>query len=104
MKDSIPAVVPTRENWRQFCEEPELSHEEWALWRELGALARRDKRFFELCFAKIPPPSGTPGKTKDWSDVVQSAEKYRRYFRAHFPLYRDYLADLQQTEMELAVR
>lgn len=83
---------PRRENWRQFCEEPELSADEWILWRKISAIARTDEDFFELCFTTLPRPE-RPLRTKDWSDVVLDADNWRQHQRAHFPLYEQWLAD-----------
>lgn len=91
MKDTVSTVVPSRENWEQFCEVPDLTHAEWILWRKLSALARQDNRFFEICVAAVPLPSVT-AVTLDWSDLVVRVENRWRYMRAHFPLYERYIS------------
>lgn len=76
---------PNRQNWRQFCEEPDLTPEEWATWYELAEVARKNDEvanFIETEAAvKIAEHDQAP-YTEDWSDLVQGADKFRRMRRA----------------------
>ena len=93
MQTQIIETVPTRENWQQFCEEADLAKEEWATWYELAAVARENDEladFIEDEAAKEITEyfyqSG--GYTKDWSDVVTSADKFRRMRRAQIAAWQ----------------
>jgi len=80
-------IHPDQRNWERFCQEPELSPEEWATWYQLAAVARESeelRQFIHITAADeiaeyYQKDEYTPG---DWSDLVQSADKHRRYKRA----------------------
>jgi len=46
MRKAIEAT-PNRKNWREFCEEPELSKTELREWREMADAIRADNALFD---------------------------------------------------------
>ena len=45
-------VKPDRLNWQRFCEESDLTKEEWAAWYELAAAARSNEEVAEFIEAE----------------------------------------------------
>jgi hypothetical protein len=86
MKTSIIETIPTRDNWEQFCEEPELTKEEWAIWYDLAEVARENEEvaaFIETEAAdEIAECDHATIHAKDWSDMVEWADGHRRWRRA----------------------
>ena len=86
MRTQIVETTPTRENRERFLTEPDLTKEEWATWYELAKVARVNNEaatFIETEAAdEITEHNQVEAYTKDWSDLVRSADKFRRMRRA----------------------
>lgn len=91
-----PMVItePTRETWKLFCSEPKLTPEELALWNEIRRAIRSgdhyDDELAEFFFVNVPRLVEGPKTKKDWSDMVENADRFRRFVRQHFPLYEQW--------------
>lgn len=90
-----PMVItkPTFHTWKLFCEEPKLTPDELALWTEIKQAIRSgdhyDDELAEFFFDALGLPERVK-PTKDWSDLVQNADNFRKWVRAHFPLYEQW--------------
>ena len=98
MKSQVMTTVITRENWEQFCEEPNLSKDEWALWNTVKEHARANPEFFDFLFEdngfEQEPGirTGPSVPSGDWSDLAEWADWHRRYVRANIVLWEKYCA------------
>lgn len=89
---NTPDIRPDRRNWRLFCQEDEPTTEENHTWREMAdaILTEQADGSHEL-LSFIATATATESRaetqaelvtTKDWSDLVQSADARRRRMRA----------------------
>jgi len=91
MRTQVVETRPTRDNWEQFCEEEPLTEEEWAAWYELAAVARVNGEvatFIETEAADEIAEHDQFEFTYDWSNLVQSSDKFKRMRRAQIRAWR----------------
>jgi len=84
-----PDIRPNRQNWRQFCQELELTTDDEATWREMAAAinetdgnALSDYIAAATATEEAEYLATSEVVTYDWSDLVQTADARRRYERA----------------------
>ena len=93
MQMQMITATATRENHHQFCNEPDLSDEEWREVSEMRALARTDERFLTYveqetatereALAALPPTA-----EMTWYDVAMWADAYRQLMRAQIAAWK----------------
>jgi len=92
MKQAVVETMPARGNWERFCQEPELTKEEWGTWYELAVVARANENvahFIETeAAAEIAESEQSIEYTKDWSDMVQWSDRFKRMRRAQIAAWR----------------
>jgi len=91
MRTQIVETRPNRDNWEQFCEEPELTKKEWSDWYELAAVARENNEvatFIEAAAAEEIADHDQFEFTYDWSDLVKSSDAFRRMRRVQIRAWR----------------
>lgn len=105
----MPDIRPDRNNWRQFCQEPQLSDEEDTEWQKMAkaireAEARNDGELFDFITAEVEvedrelrrlEDAAQPG---DWSDLVASADARRKLKRAEIAAWERWQAAAQGGE------
>jgi len=95
MRTQVIETRPTRENWGQFCEEPELTPGEWAAWYRLAPVALVNDevaKFIEAEAATEIAEDRQFGFPADWSDLAQSSDAFRRMRRAQIAAWRKWQA------------
>ena len=88
-------IRPTRETWKQFCVELQLTGEEATAYHAMKAAIRADGTD-ELCnfiiSATVAEAAAYDGAavavTDDWADLVQEVDANRRYKRAELAAWR----------------
>jgi hypothetical protein len=82
MRTQIIETRPTRENWERFCTEPALTLTEGAAWYEMGTEAKTNDALVHYLDSKVAKPECVPYTPDDWSDMVEWANRHRRWHRA----------------------
>ena len=91
-------IKPSRENWRQFCEELPLSDEEHDAWEKLAELCQEDEKFSEYLYSVTATQqailnAASRNRTTDYSDLVKRVDARRKLGRAEIEAYE---ADLKR--------
>lgn len=99
----MPDIKPNRRNWREFCQEPELTAEEWQEWQEMAAAIRVNNNLLDKVIeATTATTRGVirklPSTTRDWSDVVAESDERRRTMRAELAWWREYKRQMSNLE------
>jgi len=86
---TTPDIRPTRETWKQFCQETELTSDEEAAWHVMAKAITHDDtdKLFSFIFTATQAErtglfQAEQAITEDWSDLVQTADARRRCKRA----------------------
>jgi hypothetical protein len=85
----MPNIKPNRDNWREFCEEPKLTDEEYEVWLGMSAATSADDDLMTELIEAVPgkrEPIEFGGD--DWSDVVTEVDASRRLARAEVEWWR----------------
>lgn len=93
MKTSITVTEITRENYHEFCTEPELTRDEWLQRHEMAAAARSDEATMAYIDAATEAEREAQDyvrPTKDWADLARSADVWRRLVRAQIAAWREW--------------
>jgi hypothetical protein len=75
----------TRHNWKEHCQEPELTADEWRRWEAIAAHVRTDEDFADCVFAATEAEfqaERAAGELPGWDGLVAWADASRRYKRA----------------------
>jgi hypothetical protein len=77
-------VEPDQNNWELFCQEPELTKEEWATWYELAAEARENDEVADFIESEAADEITDYEQKREltWPNVIRGADAHRRYKRA----------------------
>ena len=90
-------IKPDRTNWRQFCQEPPLTDEEWAEWREMAEAIRQaedegDGTLFDFITSETQGECDEyiAREQEGWSGLVARSDANRRLERAEIAAWRRY--------------
>jgi len=83
-----PNIRPTRENWREFCEEPPLTDAEYAEWLRLSDAVKADVELYARLLVEVPGNRRPTVFGDDWADVVAETDAKRRMVRAELAWWR----------------
>lgn len=87
---------PTRETWKDFCQEDPLTAEEAAAWREMAdTFPNEDLLDFVVAATKDEEAMWRAVEqcgTRDWSGLVRRADASRRYERVELAAWKRWQA------------
>jgi hypothetical protein len=75
-------IKPDRDNWRQFCEEPPLTEDEYERWCAMADVVTADDDLLTEMIEAVPADRTPIMFGDDWSDVVERIDARRRTDRA----------------------
>ena len=79
---TTPDIRPDHQNWRQFCQETELTDEENKAWREMVNASASDdtgelSEFIYTAIVEMPTMTAS-GQAEEWAGLAQWSDAWRR--------------------------